>query len=215
MLIGGLWVPQDKEVAMRRTFEEIRAQRHLQAEMKWTKVSRKKLPDYKAFLDLFWLDTRIHFNCIVIDTHIPDHKEFNQGDKELGFYKFYNLIIVRHLKPENLYWLYTDDRNNRKSYRLSELQEAINSGWKDRSHVEPLRNIEPRSSKDEDFIQLADILLGAIAYEWNGYSGSLPKLDVAKYIAGRLGEASLHFTGSRGAKVDIWEWKSSEGSGKR
>ncbi len=212
MLIGGLWVPQDRETTIRRTFKEIRTRYRLDAEMKWTKVSRTKLPAYKAFLDTFWLYPELSFNCIVVDTYILDHKTYNRGDEELGFYKFYHLVVRHNLNFRNLYWLYTDERHNRKSYRLSTLRLTTNNWWKKKAHVEPLRNIEPRSSKDEDFIQLADILLGAIAYEWNGYSSSVPKLELARYIADRSGKKSLRSAGGRGAKVNIWEWKPSENS---
>ena len=213
MLIGGLWVPWDAESAVRGSFNAVRNLHQLRSEMKWKKVSRSKLDAYKAYSDVLWTDPNLAFRCIIIDTHILDHKTYNQGDKELGFYKFYHLLVRHNLEPSHLYWLFTDERKTRKPYRLSVLRKTINNWWKQRAHVEPLRNIEPRSSADEDFIQLADVLLGAIAYDWNGYDTSPAKMELARHIAGRMGQPTLRFTTPpRNPKINLWLWQPSASS---
>lgn len=217
MLIGGLWVPWDNEAAIRRSFAEVRQTHQLGQEMKWKKVSRSKLPAYKAFADVLWCDPALAFNCIVIDTHILDHKTYNRGDAELGFYKFYHLLVRHNLAPQHLYWLYTDERKTRKPYRLSALKATTNNWWKSRAHVEPLRTVEPRSSHGEDFIQLADILLGALAYEWNAHNTGPAKMELCRHIAMRMGYETLRFTTRpRSPKINVWLWQpSGESTGKR
>jgi len=210
MLIGGLWVPWKAEPSVRAALSDVRARHNLRAEMKWNKVSRTMLSAYKDFVDVFFTDTSLSFRCIVLDTHILDYKTFHGGDEELGFYKFYFQLVSRNLLPGNLYWLFTDERKNRKPYRLVVLKLTVNRWWKKQADIEPLRAVEPRRSHDEDLIQLADILLGAIAYAWNEQKGSPAKLSLVAYIAQRLGWPTLHIaTRPMAAKVNIWKWQPS------
>jgi len=208
MLIGGLWVPWDEELATRASLMAVRAKHQLRAEMKWTKVSRKMLPAYKDFVDVFFEHSSLSFKCIVLDTHILDYRTFHFGDKELGFYKFYFQLISRNLDPRNLYWLFTDERQNRKPYRLETLKLAVNLWWKKRAGVEPLRNIEPRRSHYDDLLQLADIFLGAIAFDWNQIGKSEAKISLAAHIAQRLSWPTLRLaTRPTAPKVNIWKWR--------
>ncbi len=210
MLIGGLWVPWEGEPGVRLVLSEVRARHNLLAEMKWTKVSQTMLPAYKDFVDVFFDNASLSFKCIVVDTHILDYRTFHGGDRELGFYKFYFQLVSRNLAPDNLYWLFTDERKNRKPYRLAVLKLTVNRWWKRQADVEPLRNVEPRRSHDEDLIQLADILLGAVAYAWNQRQGSPAKLSLVAHIAQRLSWPTLYLaTRATAPKVNIWKWRPS------
>jgi hypothetical protein len=210
MLIGGLWVPWETEPAVRSALSEVRARHNLLAEMKWTKVSQTMLPAYKDFVDVFFAEPALAFKCIVLDTRILDYETFHRGDEELGFYKFYFQLVSRNLTPGNLYWLFTDERKNRKPYRLAVLKLTVNRWWKKRADVEPLHNVEPRRSHGEDLIQLTDILLGATAYAWNERMGSRAKLSLIAHIAQRLGWPTLRVaTRPTAPKVNIWKWRPS------
>jgi len=210
MLIGGLWVPQQTEPAVRSALSEIRTRRSLRAEIKWAKVSWTMLPAYQDWVDVFFAFPDLSFKCIVIDTGILDYQAFHRGDKELGFYKFYYQLVSRNLIPGNLYWLFTDERKNRKPYRLAVLKLTVNRWWQKRAHVEPLRNVEPRRSHDEDLIQLTDVLLGAMAYAWNKRAESEAKLSLIAHIAQRLGWSTLRVaTRPMSPKVNIWKWEPS------
>lgn len=208
MLIGGLWISQELEAQVRDSIREVRAQHNLRAEMKWTKVSETMLAAYKDFVDVFFKADALAFKCIVVDTRLLDYKAFHKGDKELGFYKFYFQLISRNLFPQNLYWLYTDERKNRKSSRLATLIVTVNRWCMKNKKVAPLRLIEPRRSHNEDFIQLADILLGAIAYVWNGQTGSRAKLALVEHIARRINYSTLKFaTRPTAKKMNVWKWE--------
>jgi hypothetical protein len=212
MLIGGLWVPWEREDVLRQELNCVRQEYNLRAEMKWTKVSAAKLAAYKSFVDAFLATDGVQFRCIVVDTHILDHDTFNKGDEELGFYKFYFQLVSRNLIPGNLYWLYTDARSNRKPYRLAVLKLTVNRWCKREKKVDPLRNVEPRRSDQEDCIQLADVLLGAVSYHWNGHSESPAKVDLAAHIAAQHGYPHLAVATPRlGARFNIWHWQPAAG----
>jgi hypothetical protein len=209
MLIGGLWVPWHAEDQLRDTLLHVREKHHLGAEMKWKKVSQSKLVAYKEFVNAYLCAPWVEFKCIVLDTHMINYRDFHNNDKDLGFYKFYFQIISRNLSPYNLYWLYPDDRSNRHRDSLLTLKRAVNGWWRNQG-VKPnlLQAVEPRNSKKDDLLQLADILLGAIASEWNQDASSAGKLELADYIRSHIGCTSLAIATPRSRKkINIWKWE--------
>jgi len=210
MLIGGLWIPQQSETALRNSLSVVRKNFNMTAEFKWTKVSQTKLPAYSAWLDCFLDNKDIGFRCIVIDTNLLDYRTFHKGDHELGFYKFYYQLVSRNIQPENLYWLYTDERTNRKKNRLEVLKIVTNRYWMKQSGTEPLRGVEPCRSHDEDLLQLTDVLLGALGYTWNESTKSPAKLSLIAHIRKRLGWPSLKQSTSPSAtRFNVWQWRPS------
>jgi len=207
MLIGGLWLPLDAQDRVRLALQKVRDTYGLLHEMKWTKVSRTMLPAYKSFVDVFFDEPELSFKCIVIDRYALDYAAYHKGDEELGFYKFYFLLISRKLGPRHLYWLYTDERHNRKPYRLAVLKLTVNNWWQKRAGVKPLRAVEARCSHDEDMLQLADILLGAVGYCWNDRGESKAKVMLAKHIASQMGWLTLKVrTRPYAPKLNVWVW---------
>jgi hypothetical protein len=208
MIIGGLWVPWQLEPCLRDEIAGVRAAHGLRREMKWIKVSRCMLPAYREFVDTFFAIQGVTFKCIVLDTRIIDYDAFHKGDKELGFYKFYFQLISRNMQPGNLYWLYPDDRNNRKGSRLPALKIITNRWCAKRMGVEPLRNVEAKKSHDEDLLQLADVLVGACAYAWNERSESEAKLDLQYHIEKRLGRSLRTPTDKiYRSNMSVWLWR--------
>lgn len=208
MLIGGLWIPWYAEASLRETLTNVRVKHRLSAEMRWKKVHRSKLCAYHDFADAFMCASHVTFKCIVIDTHIVKWKTYHGNDKDLGFYKFYYQVISRNLHPNNLYWLYPDDRQNRHADSLSLLQYHVNQYWRDRgARYNMLQAVEPRDSKNDDLLQLADIILGAIASEWNQDTTRPAKLSFAQSIKDGVGCASLGAATPLTHKINIWQWK--------
>ena len=184
MLIGGLWIPQDVESDFLSACAEYRTRLNMTAELKWTKVSRTKLDAYKQFVDLYFQTPTIRFRCIVIDTHKVDYHKYHEGDKELGFYKFYYQFLSRNIKAardyqifhkNTEYWLYTDQIQNRSSNRLQDLKQHLNIRY-------TARVVEPIDSHKSDPLQMVDVLLGAIGYGLEGYNTSPAKVEMLSYI---------------------------------
>jgi hypothetical protein len=215
MLIGGLWVADTALPAIRAEIDQLRYQTNLYGELKWKKVSQTKLSVYQGFVDIFMRQPLV-FNCIVVDVTTLDHSTFNRGDDELGFYKFYYLLISRKLLPGRNYLVFTDHRSNRKSSRLEVLKIVTNRWWA-KQHSQPgaapVRAVEARDSKQEDLIQLGDVLLGAVGYTWNGRQSSPAKMALISYIQQKLGGMPLHrATPANRQKFNIWHWQPSAAS---
>jgi len=208
MVIGGLWVPSAIETDLRNQITELRKRRGLYREFHWQKLSGGVIDAYQEFLDLFFNLQTLKFNCIVIDKKNKDFTAYNQGDKELGFYKLYEKLIIGNTDPAHSYLLYVDHRTTRKASRLIDLQSAVNAHWQSKVDTNEaiIRVIEARDSKQEDIIQLADILLGALASAWNNSATGQGKIIFHDYLMKKLQWSSLRQTTVRAteSQVNVW-----------
>lgn len=180
-------------------------------EAKWTKVSKSKLPAYKRLVDvLFDNSNEIHFHSLFVDTTLVDHGRFNQGSKEIGFNKeVYQLANkFARLYPNAYFHLYPDYRDTKST--TEELRLILNRGrikvgdkrdW-------PFRRCQFRDSKVTPALQLADILIGSIAFVLNGHhtapDASPSKIELANYIAQKAGVTDVSKGTATSGIFTIW-----------
>lgn len=182
-----------------------------EGEMKWTKVSKAKLPAYKRVVDvLFDNIEEIHFHSLFVDTTQQNHARFNDGDSEIGFnkeiYQLANKIgriypgSYMHVYPD-----YRDTKNTPEELRLILCRGAAKRGDQRRW---PVRRCQFRDSKTTIPLQLADVLTGAIAYQLNGHdkvAGANPaKIELAKYVMTKADIADITKGTARIARFSVW-----------
>jgi hypothetical protein len=89
----------------------------------------------------------------------------------------------------------------------------LNNGLKKKYGLDnkPIRNIQGLNSKGSDFIQVADILMGAIGYEMNGAhtrtNAKRAKVNLAEVIARKAGLVNLQQPTPRSSRhFSIWHF---------
>src|ERR1039457_1334592 len=85
MSIGGLWLPRALKEPLTREFRALREGVGLKGEVKWSKVSAKKLEAYQKLVDFFFDQQELRFRVLVVEQSKVDTKRFHGGDRELGF----------------------------------------------------------------------------------------------------------------------------------
>lgn len=182
-------------------------------EMKWGKVSAKKLKAYgrlaKGFFDRPELSP-LHFHSLVVDTHQIDHAAYNDGSREIGFNKeIYQLAAkFARLYPDRLFHLYPDYRDTNQ--RPEDLRFMLNRGRSKKGDPRdwPFRRCHFRDSKTTPLLQLVDIMTGAVAWCANGRASqpgaSEPKTKLAAYILQRAGVRDCKISTSISGKFTIW-----------
>lgn len=217
MLIGSLWIGEAARDDYARRCAEFRGRPgYADACLKWTKVSNRKLQAYKELMDLFFA-ADVRFKCILVESSKVDYARFHHGDKELGFYKFYYLLVSRTVAFNEDYVIVTHRLSTRERTRLRDLQSAINN-WcnlKAGRTVFPIRSIDAATAHGCDALQLVDVLMGAIGYQWNACDtkpdASAAKKELCAYIAAKLGRRSLQYASGPGErKVNVWKWEPAE-----
>jgi len=201
MVLGGLIIDRVYESLVANKMEEFRRANHMNAELKWTKVSAQKLGEYMSLVDLFFsLSAYLHFKSIVVDTHEIDNRRYNRSDAELGFYKLMYQFLLHsfgaYLRPMDQCLIYLDQRTT-SHYKLSTLCAVLNNGLHKRHPYlhKPVRNIQPVDSRSCEYIQIADVLMGAIGYYMNeGHlkgGAKAAKVALGEHIAWCAGLQSL------------------------
>ena len=222
MVLGGIILPVKHVQEFYDTVHNFRIEQKMFAELKWTKVSDRKLDQYERFIDYFFAlnDTdKLHFHCIIIDNHQVDYKRFSRGDKELGFYKFYYQLLLHcfgkiycRKGEDDRFIVHLDYRTT--NYSLNTLKIVLNRGMQKKFEIDsnPFVSFEPRNSKKSELIQMNDILLGAIGFQKNGYdllSGARKaKKRLSQYIASGAGLKDLKNNTEWGrVRFTIWNFK--------
>ncbi|HHV61788.1 MAG TPA: DUF3800 domain-containing protein [Firmicutes bacterium] len=210
MVLGAMWIDPAWEEVLVNDCMDFRNRTGMYHQLKWKKVSDQKLEEYKEFIDIFFRHNQQHhvaFRCIVINTHQLDHKTFNKGDEELGFYKFYYQLLLHNMQPWNRYLIMLDDRKTRKKTRLPTLKIVLNRGIRKKFNLECdiVRNVEPRECEELNQIQMVDILIGAIGYRLNDLhlkaGAKMAKIKLSEYIADKSGKGSF---GPQKGVIDPW-----------
>lgn len=213
LVLGGVVIQTASVSNLNQDIGRIRApELDNNGEMKWTKVSQRKLPAYIRLVDLFFqpqFANGPHFHSLVVDTHQIDNRRYNEGDRELGFSKeIYQLARKFGRLYGGLFHIYLDHRDTNQL--PDKVRTILNFGI--RKHGDnrdwPYRRMQFRRSHETPLIQMADIFSGAIAYRLNGHhlaeDASPAKKELSNYIFERAGINNVtNDTGVRG-KFTIW-----------
>lgn len=194
MVVGGIFLPEDKEGENRTRINELRKKHNCLGELKWNNVCPSRLQFYLELVDLFFTTPSLSFRCVVVDKAMLRHDEFNQGSHEVFFYKTYYILLKKpicRINKCNIYLAYKDKfsgangaelvRILRKKFLFQNLIKTIN---------EPV--IIP--AKQSVFIQLVDLFIGAVGYQHNNYSSSKAKLAMCNQICRHIAKPNLIFS---------------------
>jgi len=206
MVIGAVSCPANRKRELVRRIHNLRAIHAAQGEFGWKRISPNRHDFYWDLLGLFVGEVDLQFRCIVIDK-----TAFVSEDVELGFYKLYYQMLVHWLSPGCAYRIYLDSQQNREQGRFSTLRDILRRKLSGRAMI---KSLEPSDSSELELMQLADLLIGAVGYAWNGRAGSETKVRFCADLATALHRSSLaSSTGPSETKFNVFSFKGSDHSG--
>lgn len=181
--IGAIVVPDEDLETYKNELKRIKRKYGILHELKWNTVSRTHLAMYDEILRYFFKSSMTFRSVLIknksnIQAHSLEHDEYN---------RFYYSIIERLIRfsirhnstSDNSYRIFLDLKDNNGKIKLVSIYSELTSmiGMNDR--IQSLQNIR---SHESQFIQLADIIIGAISYKSRGLNGSEAKLHIVKFI---------------------------------
>lgn len=183
MAIGGLWLPRNRKEEFTKQLRSICKASGLNAELKWSKVSRLHFEGYKRVIDYFFNNVELNFRVIVIDQRKLDNKKFHGGDRELGFYKFYYEMIEKWIDTGNRYLILLDYKQNKGADRYKILKLYLERKFIGKAWFTDLTVID---SHQTPLAQLTDLLTGAVSSVWSeAITPGGAKEELAAYISTR------------------------------
>jgi len=161
---------------------ELKAEYNARGEVKWIKVSPAKEEFYSKLIELFFSTNELNFRgLIVTDKEKLDHSYFNQGSHDSFYYKMYYYLLRNILLPENKYQIYLDIKDTRSQLKIEKLREILCNTFQDfDGHM--ICRMQHIRSHESEILQLADFLLGAVAYGVRGLTTSKTKVLLVKKI---------------------------------
>lgn len=179
-------------------------------EIKWTKVSASKQEFYEEALALFLAEDRLRFRGILVAKKEKlDHARFGQTHDE-WYYKMYFHMLRYLIVAPHRYRIYLDIKDTRGTDKAAKLHEVLANSIHDfdREHIERVQQIR---SHESELLQLADLLIGAVAYANRGLSGNAGKIGVIERLQKGRGEQALSNTSPFGwTKFNLLAWTPQE-----
>ncbi len=240
LLLGGLWIEEGKVeyaqneiIGLRQKHGYINSQGariDFVGEFKWTKVSDKYLHVYENVVDLMfsWINRDIaRFNVMLVDTHDPIVQEYSNINKE-GYFKLLYQLYLHNSKIPAVYKIYPDRITNpiQHNVNFDVLLRCLNMSFKKKflplvnhpivmpKNFKFANNITPLDSKNSQFIQVVDVVMGAIGFFQNALdqreNAKKAKVALMKHVIEKmLLSRAIKVSGkkyyvARSTKFNIW-----------
>ena len=183
MCIGAIIVPDVDLDAYKSEIKRIKRKYDILHELKWNTVSRTHLAMYDDILRLFF-ESSMSFRSVLIKNksniraRSMGHEEYNKF-----YYSMVERLIrfsIRHNSENvNSYRIFLDLKDSNGKIKLAAVHGELTSMVGTNDIIQSFQNIR---SHESQFIQLADIIIGAITYRARGLNGSEAKSHIVELI---------------------------------
>lgn len=210
MVLGAIYIPQEKLKSANKRVREIKTKYGVSqhTEVKWKKVSSKKIQLYLDLVDYFFDNDDLHFRAIIIDKNKLDHKTYNQTHDEF-YYKMYFELLNKILDPQNKYYIYLDIKDTQGNKKAKKLRDVLCNNMFD-FDGNILQRIQQVRSHEVEILQLADLLIGAMQFLNRLDVKSEAKKRIIERIRARSGYDLLKSTLVREPKANLFYWRAKD-----
>lgn len=162
MVIGGISCPTSEVEYVNRYIKYLKHKHNANNELKWTKLNSSKKAFYKELLEFFFSRIDMRFNAqIVINKSKLNHDKYNDGEADAFYYKMYYYALLPFLHSDKSFNIFIDYKDTKGGQRAKKLKEVIHNTYY--GNIDCIFTII--HSHESQIMQLADILIGAIAYK--------------------------------------------------
>lgn len=196
LLLGYIGVPYNRMELHKREIKELKLKHNFFSEIKWSKVSHSKYSFYQELIEYFFASD-LFFRAIVIDKSQIKNEIFKQDDHTF-YYKMYYQLIHHKIDMTANYNIYFDVKDSLSKIKIRTLKEILNVQYG------VFRNIQSIPSKESIFIQLTDLILGAISYKLRNLSKVKTKMDIIKKIEKECGHPLDRMTPKDEQKLNLF-----------
>jgi len=211
MVLGAIWCSLEKTRDIACSIRNIKERNGLAQgfEIKWTKVSPGKIGFYADLIDYFFAEEDLHFRALIVgDKTSLAHEVYGQTHDE-WYFKMYFTMLKAILRPNASYRIYLDIKDTRSAPKVKKLQDVLCNNAYDFSR-ELIQKVQTVRSHEVEQLQLADLLIGAIAYANRNLSASSAKQRLVELIRERSGYSLTLSTLYKEEKLNLFRWNAQE-----
>ena len=171
MIYGYVSISYNQMKLAKEQIKQIKLRHHYDSELKWTNITDETYPVYKEIVDYFFM-TKMNFRAVVVDKSQIDNNrpEYTYND---FYFRMYFQLLHHKIDMESTYNIYFDIKDTCSQTKLHKLQDILK--WN-----ASIRNFQFVRSHESSFLQIADILMGAINYNLRIECGTLEGKSTAK-----------------------------------
>jgi len=173
MMIAYISVGYNQLKQHKEQLKAIRAKHKVKGEIKWSNVSGGMYPYYADLIDYFFSND-LNFRSIIVDkSQIDESKEgFTYDD---FYFRMYYQLIHHKINQGYDYNIYFDIKDTRSHKKLARLKDMLK--WN-----ASIRNFQFIRSHESSFMQLTDLIMGAINYKLRGENKVIAKNKLIEKI---------------------------------
>lgn len=195
MVYGYVSIASNQIKLCKEQIKAIKLKYNYNGELKWTNIHEKTYEMYKEIVEYFFM-TNMCFRAVIVDKAQIDNSrpEYTFND---FYFRMYFQLLHHEINLENTYNIYFDIKDTCSQKKLRKLKEFL-------KYNASINNFQFIKSHESCFMQIADILMGAINYnlriEKRDISGNvIAKRKIVNQINKRT-TISLNHTSPLGAK---------------
>lgn len=171
MLLGYTSIAYPQIRIAKKEIKAIKSRYNYTEELKWTNVHEATYKVYAELIDWFFMND-LEFRTVVVDKAKIDESRAEYTFNDFYFRMYFQLLHTK-VDFQNTYNIYMDIKDTCSSEKLETLRKimSLNSS---------IGNIQFIRSHESVFIQLADVLMGAINYNLRIDNGDVSGQVIAK-----------------------------------
>lgn len=171
MIYGYVSIASNQIKIAKEQIKAIKAKYSYTDELKWTNIHDKTYQMYKELVEYFFM-TDMKFRAVIVDKSQIDE---NRPDYTFNdfYFRMYFQLLHHDIDLDNNYNVYFDIKDTCSQAKLHKLREILK--WN-----ASIRNFQFIRSHESVFMQLADVLMGAINYNLRIEKGDIEGKVIAK-----------------------------------
>lgn len=171
MIYAYVSVPYNEIKRAKEQIREIKKKHQYEGELKWTHIFDKTYPLYSDIVDYFF-STKMDFRAVIVDKSQIDNTRDEYTFNDFYFRMYYQLLHHK-MNLEDVYNIYFDIKDTCSQKNLHKLKELLR-------YNNSIRDFNFVRSHQVPFIQLTDVLMGAVNYHLRIEKGDISGSVVAK-----------------------------------
>lgn len=172
MIYSYVSVASNQIKKIRSQLKAIKSKYAYDGEWKWTDIHDRTYQMYKEVVEYFFSASGLNFRAVVVDkTHIDENRaEYTFND---FYFRMYFQLLHHKTDMSALHNIYFDIKDTCSQHKLYKLKDIL-------KYNASIGNFQFIRSHESVFIQLTDVLMGAINYNLRMRSGEIEGKVIAK-----------------------------------
>ena len=171
MVLGYISIAYSQMKLAKEQIKAIKTKHNYSGELKWTNIHDATYPLYNDIVKYFFM-TDMKFRAIVVDKSQIDESKTDYSFDDFYFRMYYQLLH-HQMDMDNNYNVYLDIKDTCSHHKLHKLQDILK--WNS-----SIRHFQFIRSYESSFLQIADVLMGAINYNLRIEKGEIEGKVISK-----------------------------------